>query len=63
MIEEKERILKTAQEIFLKEGFYKTTIDDLAARFGTTPDELRRLNPELSDLTPGESLSVPPSPA
>ena len=32
MIEEKERILKTAQEIFLKEGFYKTTIDDLAAK-------------------------------
>lgn len=32
MDEEKERILRTAQEVFLKEGFYKTTIDDLAAK-------------------------------
>lgn len=39
------------------------TIASIAARFGTTPDEIRILNPGLGDLlTTGESLSVPPRP-
>jgi len=36
------------------------TLESIAAFFGTTPDEIRRLNPGLEDLTPEISISVPP---
>ena len=38
------------------------TVDSIAARFGTTPEEIRRLNSGLDDPIRAESLSVPPRP-
>lgn len=38
------------------------TLESIAARFGTTADEIRRRNPDLGDLTPGLAISIPPGP-
>jgi hypothetical protein len=38
------------------------TIDDIASQLGTTPEEIRVINPELGEPLPFESLSVPSGP-
>jgi hypothetical protein len=38
------------------------TLEGIAALFGTTPDGLRVLNPDLGELTPGAIVLVPPRP-
>ena len=38
------------------------TIDSIAENFGTTPEEIRVINPGMGDPLPAESLSVPPGP-
>lgn len=48
-----------AGQYFVKE---EDTIEGIAARFGTTPDDIRRINPELVNLLAAESILVPPSP-
>lgn len=46
-------------QYILKEG---DTIDSIAEHFGTTPEEIREINPGMGDPLPAESLSVPPGP-
>jgi hypothetical protein len=46
-------------EYLVREG---DTWELIAAGLGTTPDELRSLNPGLGELTPGTSLRIPPRP-
>ncbi len=46
-------------QYFVKQG---DTIDSIATRFGTTPEEIRVINPGMGDPLPAESISVPPPP-
>ena len=44
--------LGTRAEYIVQAG---DTLDSIAAQLGTTPDEIRRLNPDVGDLVPGDS--------
>ena len=51
--------LTSQEQYIVQQG---DTLASVAARFATTPDAIRALNPGLGDLTPGASIFVPPAP-
>lgn len=49
-MEEKEKILETIQEKFFREGFYKTTMDELAAELRMSKKTIYKYFPSKNDL-------------